>query len=201
VPAQSACLPLLFCLGTHGNWADDTWKFTSGDTRKFSVHSSSFPSVVQHHGMSPRWSLSVHYPKNLGPRFCSTCQRSQRASATQCVVARKRQKKVSSGEGCPAAVNSTLSLGSPTNITSDQPVFLSAVSSAREHAGIHLRGLREWASLYEDSAAYIQWIWRRGVSLLLSFATWRAVEGVHQLGDAKLLRDLDMCPGTAHSKG
>ena len=21
---------------THGNWADDTWKFTSGDTRKFS---------------------------------------------------------------------------------------------------------------------------------------------------------------------
>ena len=32
--------------GTHGNWADDTWNFTSDDTRKFFVHSSSFPSVV-----------------------------------------------------------------------------------------------------------------------------------------------------------
>ena len=59
---------------THGNWADDTCKFTSGDTRKFSVHSSSFPSVVQHHGKSPRVSLSLHFPKSLGPRSCSTRQ-------------------------------------------------------------------------------------------------------------------------------
>ena len=59
---------------THGHWADDTWKFTSDDTRKFSVHSSSFPSVVQHHGMSPRVSLSLHSPKSLGPRSCSTRQ-------------------------------------------------------------------------------------------------------------------------------
>ena len=40
-----------------------------------------------------------------------------------------------------------------------------------------------------------------GVSPLLSFATWRTVEGVRQPGDAELLRDLDMSPGTAHSKG
>ena len=117
---------------TQGNWADDTWKFTSGDTRKFSFHSSSFPSVVQHHGMSPRVSLSLHYPKSLWPRSCSTRQRSQRASSTQCVAARKRQKKLSPGEGCPAQIrcavrSKTLSLGRPANITSDQPVFLSAV--------------------------------------------------------------------------
>ena len=117
---------------THENWAGDTWKFTSGDTRKFSVHSSSFPSVVQHHGMSPRVSLSLHYPKSLGPRSCSTRQRSQWASSTQCVAARKRQKKLSPGEGCPAQIrcavrSKTLSLGRPANITSDQPVFLSAV--------------------------------------------------------------------------
>jgi len=80
-----------------------TWKFTSGGTRKFSVHSSSFPSVVQHHGMSPRVSLSLHYPKSLGPRSCCTCQRSQRASSTQCVAAQKRQKKLSPGEGLSCA--------------------------------------------------------------------------------------------------
>jgi len=89
---------------------------------------------------------------------------------------------------CPAQIrcavrSKTLSLGRPANITSVQPVFLSAVGSARKHAGMYLRGLQEWASLYEDSAAYMQWIWQRGVSLLLSFATWRAVEGVRQPGD------------------
>ena len=144
---------------TQGNWADDTWKFTSGDTRKFSFHSSSFPSVVQNHDVSPRVSLSLHYPKSLGPRSYSTRQRSQRASSTQCVVARKLQEKLTPGEGCPAQIrcavrSKTLSFGS-ANITSDQSVFLNTVGSAREHAGIHLRGLQEWASLYEDSAAYM----------------------------------------------
>ena len=129
---------------THGNWADDTWKFTSGDTRKFSFHSSSF----QHQGLSSHGSLSVYYPKNLGTRSCFTRQRSPRASPTQCVAARKLQKNLSPGRGCPAQIrcavrSKTLSIESPVDITSDQPVFLSAVSSAREHAGIHLRGLRE----------------------------------------------------------
>jgi len=100
-----------------------------------------------------------------------------------------------------AVRSKTLSLVRLVNIIQDQSVFLSAVGSAREHAGIHLRGLQEWASLYEDSAAYMQWIWRQGVSLLLSFATWRAVESVRQPGDAELLRDLDISPGTAHSNG
>ena len=67
---------------THGHWTDDTWKFTSDDTRKFSVHSSSFPPGVQHIGRSPRGSLSVHFPKILGSRSCSTRQRSPRVSPT-----------------------------------------------------------------------------------------------------------------------